>query len=308
MNKPKYPVYQLTFTLLVAASLSLSLSGCTGARKARKAKARAEAGMGGEMAEKDPSVAVPPNVPPELPEIQIEEKAKASGRETFQFAYVSFERVVIKGKISTDMSGVDIQANLVMRMERGKALWGTVSLGGIEAVRLLATPDSVTIMNRLDRSYQTFTFQEISKTLNLPLTLMELQDFVLSSPGALHPLMMEILTPGGRPSGPDADIDGASFGYTRPGDTVLAVMNVNGNLLRRVEANTMEAKAAVLFQSFKKEPMPYASRVYIQQEGTKAGKPIKIYALMDIETLEQVAGPLEFPFSIPASYKRTAVK
>jgi hypothetical protein len=247
-------------------------------------------------------------VPPELPEIQASPDPRSIPRDTFRFDFVSFERLVIKGKVSTDMGGADVQANVVMRMERDKALWATVSLGGIEAIRLMATPDSVTIMNRLERTFQTFTFAELSQALSLPLTLRELQDFVVSSPGALHPLAMTILTPGGRPIGPDADIDGASFGYTRPGDTVLAVLNVNGNLLRRVEAFRAQAKLTALFQSFKKEPMPYSSRVYINQEGVKEGKPSKSYALLEIESLEKVAGPLEFPFSIPASYKRISGK
>ncbi|SKB48437.1 protein of unknown function [Parapedobacter luteus] len=82
-----------------------------------------------------------------------------------------------KSRIVINKDNYDVTANV--RMERGKAIWISVTaLMGIEAGRMLITPDSVQIINRLKAEYLKKPFSYIHHFTNKALDFTNLQQLL----------------------------------------------------------------------------------------------------------------------------------
>lgn len=73
--------------------------------------------------------------------------------------------------------------NAFVRVQKDSVIWISVSaLLGIEAFRVLITPDSVKIINRLDNYYQFHTTDYIREIIQLPADFYTLQDILTGNP------------------------------------------------------------------------------------------------------------------------------
>ncbi|WP_257669508.1 DUF4292 domain-containing protein [Parapedobacter tibetensis] len=85
-----------------------------------------------------------------------------------------------KSKVSINKDSYDVTANV--RIERDKAIWISITaLMGIEVGRVLITPDSVKIMNRLQAQYIRKPFDYIYKFTSRELDFSNLQDLLVGN-------------------------------------------------------------------------------------------------------------------------------
>jgi len=73
-----------------------------------------------------------------------------------------------KASVSTERDGNETSFNITLRARKDSVIWISISpLLGIEVARIMITPDSVKMLDRLHNKYQANTFETINKLLQL---------------------------------------------------------------------------------------------------------------------------------------------
>jgi hypothetical protein len=89
-------------------------------------------------------------------------------------------------KVKVDFQGSDGKKNdfnAFIRLQKDSVLWVSVNaLLGIEAFRVLITPDSVKVLNKLDRVVQLRSVSYLREITKLPFGFKELQDLIIGNP------------------------------------------------------------------------------------------------------------------------------
>ena len=97
---------------------------------------------------------------------------------------VDFE--TFSAKVKVDFQGSDGKKNdfnAFIRLKKDSVLWVSVNaLLGIEAFRVLITPDSVLVMNKLDKVVQKRSVNYLQEITKLPFGFKELQDLIIGNP------------------------------------------------------------------------------------------------------------------------------
>lgn len=97
---------------------------------------------------------------------------------------IDFE--TFSAKVKVDFEGSDGKKNdfnAFIRLRKDSVLWVSINaLLGIEAFRVLITPDSVKVLNKLDKVVQLRSVSYLKEITKLPFTFKELQDLILGNP------------------------------------------------------------------------------------------------------------------------------
>jgi hypothetical protein len=97
---------------------------------------------------------------------------------------IDFKTFSAKMKVNyegSDGKGYDFTA--FMRMERDKTIWIRVdAILGIEAFRILITPDSVKILNKLDKELILRSVNYLQEVAKVPLDFKTIQDLLIGNP------------------------------------------------------------------------------------------------------------------------------
>lgn len=97
---------------------------------------------------------------------------------------IDFE--TFSAKVKVDFEGSDGKKNdfnAFIRLRKDSLLWVSINaLLGIEAFRVLITPDSVKVMNKLDKVVQLRSVSYLKEITKLPFTFKEIQDLILGNP------------------------------------------------------------------------------------------------------------------------------
>ncbi|WP_020533543.1 DUF4292 domain-containing protein [Flexithrix dorotheae] len=87
-----------------------------------------------------------------------------------------------KGKLKIEQGDTKQRVIADVRMKKDSIIWLSMkSPTGIEGARLLATPDSVVMLDRLNNVFYAYTFPEISRILKFDLNLPMLQSIVVGN-------------------------------------------------------------------------------------------------------------------------------
>jgi len=79
--------------------------------------------------------------------------------------------------------GKDYEFNAFIRLEKDKRIWiSAIALLGIEAFRVLITPDSVKVLDKFDKSYQLRSVSYLQEISHLPFQFNTLQAILLGNP------------------------------------------------------------------------------------------------------------------------------
>ena len=90
------------------------------------------------------------------------------------------KRLNAKARIFVEGDGQSIEASANLIWVRDSALWVNVRKFGLEAVRALITPDSVFILNRLNKTYTARGLESLQREYNLPAGFDLLQAVILA--------------------------------------------------------------------------------------------------------------------------------
>lgn len=87
-------------------------------------------------------------------------------------------------RATVDFDGPDMSVGGTahIKVEAGKRIWMRVSKFGFEAARALITPDSIYLIDRLNREYAAEPLSYVEKRFNLPARFELLQDILLGNP------------------------------------------------------------------------------------------------------------------------------
>ena len=89
-------------------------------------------------------------------------------------------------KIKVDYRGSDGKSydfNAFLRMKKDSVIWVSINAAlGIEAFRILITPDSVKVLNKLDRVAQLRSMDYLKEVTQLPFDFYSLQELIIGNP------------------------------------------------------------------------------------------------------------------------------
>ena len=92
---------------------------------------------------------------------------------------VEYDWMSAKVATKLELSGKTHRFKSTVRVRRDSCIWISMSPAlGVEAARVVITPDSLKFLNRLDKTYYIATMEEVSKKLNMSLSFDLLEDFV----------------------------------------------------------------------------------------------------------------------------------
>ena len=258
---------------LVAATLLLSGVACRSHRKAALAPTMPAAQMAAQAARTDSTLL---------------ERAQA--------AQPTFDQLSLRGDLETNMTGTNVRAKYVMRIKRDSLLWMSVTGYGIEAVRLLATPDSVKVLNRLERKYEVYSFQEFAAKIKTPLTFKMLQSAMLGSPRGFDSLL---LTSNSKTK------DDTIFTSTRNNIAYRLALIPAVLRLRTFQAGQASAGwvAKAYYGTYRVvEGLVYPSLINLVLNDGKAGSEDH-QAILTVDEVKRQSKQ-EYPFNVPARYTR----
>ena len=214
----------------------------------------------------------------------------------------SFQYLSGHGKLHFQKKDTDQSANFSLRVRRDSAIWLSGSLLGIEGVRALLTPDSVRVVNRLQKTYFAGDYAYLSQLLNVPVTYQQVQAIVLGDYQAA-------------PKGalPVVKTEGDNQAVTFPAAPLILEQLVSASTGRLQQLKVSESAAqrslTVAYSDFQKPsgtdlPFAFTSHVVGQQGGAGGTT-----ATLNYQKVEVGSGHLDFPFSVPKGYaKQTKVK
>lgn len=148
-----------------------------------------------------------------------------------------FETFNAKAKVSfTDKDDKTTDVNVIIRIQKDKVIWVSVNaLLGIEAARVLITPDSVKLINKIDKKIVEHSVSYLQELVNLPLDFYALQDLLLGNPLYLK--------------------EGVAY---QNGNDLLTVLSVNDKIKSTLQ---FEAKKYIFLNAVLSELDPTSNRV-----------------------------------------------
>ena len=209
----------------------------------------------------------------------------------------NFQYLNGRGKVHFKAKGNEQSANFNLRVKRDSAIWLSGSLLGIEGVRALLTPDSVRVVNRLQKTYFAGDYAYLGQLLNVPVSYKQMQDILLGDYQA---------APKG--AAPVVKTEGDNQSVTYPVAQLVMeqlVSSATGRLQQlKVSESAAQRSLTVGYAEFQKPtgadlPFAFTTNVLGQQGGTEATS-----ATLNYQKVEVGSGHLDFPFSIPKGYKK----
>lgn len=199
-------------------------------------------------------------------------------------------------KVKVDFEGSDGKKNdfnAFIRLRKDSVIWVSINaLLGIEAFRVLITPDSVKVINKLDKVVQLRSVNYLKEITKLPFTFKELQDLLLGNP---------------------IYFDNNIVSYKKDA-TGLSVVNI-GTIFKHLL--TLNPESMIVQHSKLDDVNPARARTADISYGdyeTRDGKPFSTFrkitvsekSKLDIEMKFKQFDfniPLNFPFNIAKNYK-----
>ena len=200
-------------------------------------------------------------------------------------------------KIKVDFEDKDGKKNDVttfVRLKKDSSLWISVNaVFGIEAFRMLVTPDSVKIMNKLDKTVQLRSLQSLQEITHVPFTFSELQNIIIGNPVYLDTNIVSYkkddrqisLIGIGQVFKHLLTIDKIDFSLQ---NSKLDDIDINRARTCMVIYGDYERKNNIRFSTFRKITVSEKNKVDIEMK----------YKQYDFNE------ELNFPFTIPKNYKR----
>jgi len=111
-----------------------------------------------------------------LPEKTTKFLQKALGKNKVKAEWLS-----AKAKINYEDDFEKVKATAYIRLRKDSVLWFNVKKAGVEAVRVQITPDSVYVINRLEKEYTIKGLDFFEKEFNLPADFDAIQTMVLGN-------------------------------------------------------------------------------------------------------------------------------
>jgi hypothetical protein len=211
----------------------------------------------------------------------------------------SFLFLNAKGKAQINLKGNKQSANLALRMRRDSIIWVSGSLVGIEGVRAVLTPDSVRVLNRLEKTYFSGGYDYLSKLLNVPVSFAQMQAILLGdyqpAPAGTTPKIVSEEGGHQRVSYPLADV------------LVERLLQAGTGRVQQLKVSDPASKRDLTVDYTDFQPLdganglPFAHSTLIQAQQPASGT---VTAAINYTKVNVGRERLAFPFAVPKGYKR----
>ena len=161
--------------LLIVAILAVIMVGCRSTKKIRKAMAA--------PSRKDTVAAVVTKAPPE--DLKADSiKFIQQMMDRVGAARIDFRTFSARMKVHYEGGdGKDYEVNAILHVKKDSLIWVSVNAAlGIEAFRLLITPDSVKILDKLKKVVRLRSVSFLQDAIHLPVDFKTLQDLLVGNP------------------------------------------------------------------------------------------------------------------------------
>lgn len=212
---------------------------------------------------------------------------------TYELNNLNFITFSGRAKAKVQVGEETQNVTLNIRMERDKAIWISVTaLLGIEAARVLITPDSVKIINRLHSEYIAKPFSYIYKYTNPGISFRMLQDILVGniSTEMLRTDQLQIAT-----SDEDVQVIGVKDGLTFHYGVNKSNRPTIFNLMELGKSDKLEAHYGD-FALIDGHNFPQRFTLNIEGSGTKVSSDM-------FYNKSEFNKTVELNFSIPSRYK-----
>lgn len=208
---------------------------------------------------------------------------------------VDFRYLAAKGKAQISANGENYSANLNVRMRKDSVIWLQASILGL-GVRALITPDSVQVLNMLEKTYYAGNFDYLRRQFNVPVTFAQLQALLLGDylPAATD-TTLTVTT-----EGPVQRVQ-----YQQAGILVEQIIELSRARLQKLNVQDPASKSTLMvdytdFQALSNGQL-FANGILVQaqQPGHPPATITVNYRNVDLDKER-----LSFPFSVPAGYGR----
>ncbi|MES2650795.1 MAG: DUF4292 domain-containing protein [Bacteroidota bacterium] len=205
---------------------------------------------------------------------------------------LSFNTLSLKGKASLNVNGNETNVTMLIRMEKDKKIWVSVTaIAGIEVVRAVITPDSLWLRNNIEKTYARKPFSYIYGFTNKQINFKLLQSVFA---GNTMTDFMKV----------SSDLTQENGVWVLSGfSNNLAYRSVFNTLLKINETSLNDAKSAQAFKVTYGSYTPLNSALFpssLKINSMSRQKKIDVdinFTKIDINI------PVDFPFTVPKSYE-----
>lgn len=200
---------------------------------------------------------------------------------------VDFATLSIRGRGSFENEEQNASFNYKINIEKGRRIWASLSLFGIEGARILATPDSFWVIDRINKQYAAQGYRYLEDKIGLRLDFNLLQNVLLGNAG---PVSAKNLTVA----------DAEHFSIRNQTMLLQYTLATSGGKVLQVEAaDSARAPLSTInyseFSTLERQTMPM--QVLVQVLRPKANVVTLAHREVDVHPQN-----LNFSFSIPDGY------
>lgn len=98
----------------------------------------------------------------------------------FETKEIDFEKLKIKSKISIKTAKIDQNIPATIHVKKDSVIWISIAMG-LEAARVSINPDSIFLLDRLNRKYYKVSFKELSDNFNFDLNFNMIQSLLVGN-------------------------------------------------------------------------------------------------------------------------------
>ncbi|MFM7223496.1 MAG: DUF4292 domain-containing protein [Bacteroidota bacterium] len=193
----------------------------------------------------------------------------------------------------SDDKNTRLDFNAFLRMKKDSAIWVSIIAAlNIEAYRVMITPDSIFIMDKLNRSIQRKPLSYLQGITQVPFDYGTLEDLIMGNPVYLDRSVVAYSDQGDRIS---LSTVGQSFKHyltVAKGDLHLLFSKLDDVDMARSRT------ASLAYSSY----VPAGGRQFAEIRNISLAEKNKLEINLDFKQVEFDA-PVSFPFSIPKNYK-----
>jgi hypothetical protein len=210
---------------------------------------------------------------------------------------IDFDYFMTKTKVRYSEGDKQVNGNANIRIRKDSLIWFSVSPSiGIEATRVMITKDTAIVINRLDKEYYVFNFDEISRYFNFRVDFDMIQSIIIGNLARPIDENTKVAKENQyymiKQKSEPLDLQSYVLVENKKIETVLINEEKTSNFLTLKYSDFKEA-GQYLFPSTCQVNLTYKS---------KKG-PVVTSINLDHRRAEIVTKPLKFPFNIPEKYE-----
>ena len=208
---------------------------------------------------------------------------------------INFKTFSGKAKVQfEDKNGRQPDANAIIRLEKDSIIWISISSTflNIEVARILITPDTLIVMNKLEKSVESHPYQYIQQVVQLPLTFPMLQDIIVGNAVLVGDSILSTFISGNSMMIETGDTFFKNLLTISTGNHLLANSKITDNSPGRSRTASLEYS----------DYSPLDRHWFATYRALKVDKPANIDLRISFKEFE-FNNELSFPFSVPGNYK-----